>query len=134
MGAEQTAERSASKAENEQTIADAKAAQTAVEEAMAVLKDFYAKSSQATAFSQQTPAEDAPETFSKPYQGLLPEGGNVVDFLEVILSDFSRLESETTTDEAMEAEEYKTYMFESEKDQALKQNEVKHKTETKTNK
>merc|ERR1719440_2298076 len=132
--AEQTAERAASKAENEQTISDAKAAQTAVEEAMAVLKDFYAKSSQATALTQQTPAEDAPETFSKPYQGLLPEGGNVVDFLEVILSDFSRLESETTTDEAMESEEYKTFMFESEKDQALKQNEVKHKTETKTNK
>merc|ERR1719305_1012705 len=61
-------------------------------------------------------------------------GGNVVDFLEVILSDFSRLESETTTDESMESEEYKTYMFESEKDQALKQNEMKHKTEQKTSK
>merc|ERR1712014_190488 len=115
--AEETAERSANKAKNEQTISDAKAAQTAVEEAMAVLKAFYAKSAEATAFTQQTPAEDAPETFSKPYKGLLPEGGNVVDFLEVILSDFSRLESETTTDEAMESEEYKTFMFESEKDQ-----------------
>jgi len=129
--AEQTAQRSASKAENEQTIADAKAAQKAVEEAMAVLKDYYAKSAEATAFSQQTPAEDAPETFTKPYQGMLPEGGSVIDFLEVILADFSRLESETSTDEAMETEEYKTFMFESEKDQALKQNEVKHKTSTK---
>lgn len=132
--AKETAERASSKADNEQTISDAKAAQTAVEEAMAVLKDFYAKSAEATAFSQQTPGEDAPETFSKPYTGLLPEGGNVVDFLEVILADFARLESETTTDEAMEAEEYKNFMFESEKDQALKQNEMKHKTETKTNK
>jgi len=132
--AEETAERSANKAENEQTIADAKAAQTAVEEAMAVLKDFYAKAAEATAFNQQTPGEDAPETFSKPYTGLLPEGGNVVDFLEVILADFARLESETSTDEAMEAEEYKNFMFESEKDQALKQNEMKHKTETKTSK
>merc|ERR1712007_374106 len=33
-----------------------------------------------------------------------------------------------------EAEEYKNFMFESEKDQALKQNEMKHKTEKKTNK
>jgi uncharacterized protein YoxC len=131
--AEATDERAQNKAENEQAISDAKAAQTAVEEAMAVLKDFYAKSAEATAFNQQ-PAADAPETFDKPYTGLLPEGGNVVDFLEVILSDFSRLESETSTEESMEAEEYKNYMFESEKDQALKQNEMKHKSEKKTQK
>jgi prefoldin subunit 5 len=129
--AKESSERAENKAENEQTISDSKAAQTAVEEAMAVLKDFYAKAAEATAFTQQ-PAEDAPETFSKPYTGLLPEGGNVVDFLEVILADFARLESETSTDEAMESEEYKNFMFESEKDQALKQNEMKHKTETKT--
>merc|ERR1712203_1177011 len=107
-----------SKATNEQTIADAKAAQVATEQAMAVLKEFYAKSAEATALVQQTPAEDAPETFDKPYTGLLPEGGSVVDFLEVILSDFSRLESETTAEEAQEDQEYKNYMFESEKDQA----------------
>jgi uncharacterized protein YoxC len=134
--AENTAERSANKAENEQTISDAKAAQTAVEAAMAVMKDFYAKSAEATALSQvsKAPADDAPETFDKPYTGLLPEGGNVVDFLEVILSDFSRLESETSAQESTEAEEYKAYMFESEKDQALKENEKKHKSETLTNK
>jgi len=133
--AENTAERSANKAENEQTIGDAKAAQTAVEAAMAVMKDFYAKAAEATALSQvSAPADDAPETFDKPYTGLLPEGGNVVDFLEVILSDFSRLESETSAQESTESEEYKAYMFESEKDQALKENEKKHKSETLTNK
>jgi outer membrane murein-binding lipoprotein Lpp len=130
--AKETAERSASKADNEQAISDAKAAQTAVEEAMAVLKDFYAKSAEATAFTQRGPADDAPETFEKPYTGMGTSGGNVVDFLEVILSDFARLESETSTDEAMETDEYKTFMFESEKDQALKTNEMKHKTEKKT--
>jgi len=129
-----TEERMASKADNEKAIADAKAAQTAVEEAMAVLKNFYAKSAQATAFSQQTPAEDAPQTFNKPYKGLLPEGGNVVDLLEVIFSDFSRLESDTFTQESMEAEEYKAFMFESEKDEALKKNEVEHKTAKQTSK
>merc|ERR1740138_1102069 len=117
-----TEKRSEAKADNTQTIKDAKAAQVAVEEAMAVLKDFYAKSSQATAFSQQ-PAVDAPETFDKPYQGLLPEGGSVVDFLEVILSDFSRLEEETASQEATEADEYDKYMFESKKDKAMKENE-----------
>merc|ERR1740138_1591761 len=131
--AKETEERSADKAANTETIKEAKAAQVAVEEAMAVLKDFYAKSAQATAFSQQ-PAEDAPETFDKPYKGLLAEGGSVVDFLEVILTDFTRLESETAASEAEEEDEYKTFMFESKKDKALKENEIKLKSGTKTDK
>merc|ERR1719387_3328159 len=101
--AKETEERSAAKSKNTATIKDAKAAQVAVEEAMAVLKDFYAKSAEATAFAQQ-PAADAPETFDKPYKGLGAEGGNVVDFLEVILSDFARLESDTASAEAAEDE------------------------------
>merc|ERR1719263_1041666 len=131
--AQETEERSAAKAKNTQTIADAKAAQVAVEQAMAVLKDFYAKSATATAFSQQ-PAEDAPETFDKPYKGLLSEGGSVVDFLEVILTDFSRLELETAAAEAEEEDTYKTFMFESKKDKALKEGEIKLKSGTKTDK
>jgi len=130
--AKATSDREASKEKNAETIADAKEAQTAVENAIAILKEFYAKSAQATALAQQTPAEDAPETFDKPYKGLLPEGGSVVDFLEVILSDFARLQSDTETAEAQEAEEYETFMFESKKDKALKENEIKHKTEKKT--
>jgi hypothetical protein len=134
--AQETAERNANKAKNAQTVADAKAAQSAVEDAMAVLKDFYAKAAEATAFAQQkqTPGEDAPETFDESYTGMGTSGGNVVDFLEVILTDFSRLESETSTDEAMESDEFKTFMFESEKDQALKENDMKHKQEKKTQK
>jgi len=131
--AEATETRTEAKAKNEATVADAKAAQTAVESAMAVLKDFYAKSAQATALVQG-PAEDAPETFSKPYTGMLPEGGSVVDFLEVILTDFTRLETDTATAEASEADEYKNYMFESEKDKALKENESKNKSATKSDK
>jgi len=131
--AKETEERNENKASNTQTIKDAKAAQVAVEQAMAVLKDFYAKSAQATAFAQQ-PAADAPETFDKPYTGMGAEGGSVVDFLEVILTDFSRLESETSASEAEEAEEYKNFMFESNKDKALKENEIKLKSGTKTDK
>merc|ERR1719161_913608 len=118
---------------NEQTIKDAQAAQAAVEAATAVLKDFYAKSAQATAFAQG-PMEDAPETFDKPYKGALPEGGGIVDFLEVILSDFQRLESETAAAEAEQEDSYKNYMFESKKDKALKEGEIKLKSETKTDK
>jgi len=132
--AKETQERTESKATNAQTVTDAKAAQVAVEEAMAVLKDFYAKSAEATAFSQRQPAADAPETFEKPYKGLLPEGGSVIDFLQVILSDFARLESETAAAEATEEDEYKTFMFESKKDKALKENEISLKSQTKTDK
>merc|ERR1719356_1879931 len=142
--AETTEDRAASKAKNDAAVADAKAAQAAVQSAMAVLKDFYAKSAEATAFAQQPerestafvkdqatakPAEDAPETFDKPYKGMLPEGGSIVDFLEVILTDFTRLEAETMASEAAELAEYKKYMHESEKDKALKENEMKHKNE-----
>merc|ERR1719263_1436440 len=62
------------------------------------------------------------------------EGGGVVDFLEVILTDFSRLESETAASESEEAESYKTFMFESKKDKALKEGEIKLKSGTKTDK
>jgi len=130
MGKE-TEDRNESKAKNAQTVKDAKAAQVAVEQAMAVLKDFYAKAATATSFAQQ-PAVDAPETFDKPYQGMGGEGGGVVDFLEVILTDFSRLESETASSEAEEEDSYKTFMFESKKDKALKEGEIKLKTGTKT--
>jgi len=132
--AEQTDERTKAKATNEQTIQEAKDAQAAVKEAMAVLKEFYAKSATATALVQQSPMEDAPETFDKPYQGMLPEGGNIVDFLEVILSDFARLESETAASEETDQADYEKFMFESKKDKALKENESKHKSEKKTNK
>jgi len=130
--AKATADRVASKAKNEETIQEAKDAQTAVEQAMAVLKEYYAKSAVATALTQQSPGEDAPETFDAPYKGMLPEGGSVIDFLEVILSDFARLESESSSAEATEKEEYDKYIFESRKDKVLKENERQHKTEKRT--
>jgi len=131
--AAETEERNSAKATNAQTVKDAKAAQVAVEEATAVLKTFYAKSADATAFAQQ-PAVDAPETFDKAYTGMGASGGGVVDFLEVILTDFQRLESETAASEAEEDDEYKTFMFESKKDKALKENEIRLKSGTKVDK
>merc|ERR1719353_703415 len=72
--AKETQERHENKASNTQTVKDAKAAQVAIEQAMAVLKDFYAKSATATALVQQ-PAVDAPETFDKAYTGMGAAGG-----------------------------------------------------------
>merc|ERR1719305_1790566 len=134
--AKATSERNDSKAQNTATIAESKGAQAGVTSAVAVLKDYYAKSAQATALTQKStgPADDAPETFDAPYKGQLPEGGSVVDFLEVILSDFVRLEAETASSEATEADNYENFMHESKKDKALKENEIGHKENTKVNK
>merc|ERR1719298_105675 len=51
--------RQAEKAKNEETIKDAQDAQTAVAQALTVLKEFYAKAAEATALMQQQP--EAPE-------------------------------------------------------------------------
>merc|ERR1719291_810346 len=96
------------KAKNEQTMADAAAAQTAVAQALTVLKDFYAKAGDATALLQQQPS--APAIFDSPYKGLQSENGGVVGMLEVIESDFARLEAETTAAEATAQKEYDTFM------------------------
>merc|ERR1719321_2160406 len=100
--AKATENRATEKEKNTQTIADAQAAITAVEQATTVLKEFYEKAAQATALTQmqsEGPADDAPETFDKPFTGVGGEGG-IVGMLEVILSDFQRLETDTTTAEA----------------------------------
>merc|ERR1719460_524796 len=61
-------ERQKEKAENAQTVEDAKQGQTAVAEAISVLRDFYAKAAEATALIQKKgPADDAPETFDSAY-------------------------------------------------------------------
>jgi predicted nucleic acid-binding Zn-ribbon protein len=130
--AKQTEDRNDSKATNEQTISESKEAQVAVEQATAVLKDYYAKAAQSTALVQQSPVEDAPESFDKPFQGQAAEGGGIVDFLEVILSDFARLESETSNAEQAESDAYDKFMFESKKDKALKEQESGNKSGTKT--
>merc|ERR1719247_3436001 len=75
------------KAKNTETISDAQEAQTAVAQALTVLKEFYAKAAEATALVQQ------PEVFDKPYKGMAGASGGVVGMLEVIESDFARLES-----------------------------------------
>jgi prefoldin subunit 5 len=129
--------RNAEKAKNKETIADAKAASVAVGQALAVLKEFYAKAAEATALvqgQQRGWEDDAPETFSKTYTGLGDENGGVVGMLEVIASDFARLESDTTTAEETAASEYKTFMNDSEVDKATKSTDSDNKSKTKTRK
>merc|ERR1719473_763683 len=114
------------KATNTETIKDSQDAQTAVAQAITVLKDFYAKAGDATALLQQQP--EAPEIFDKPYKGMQSENGGVVGMLEVIESDFARLESDTKAAEATAQKEYDTFMTDSKVDKAEKSTDIEHKT------
>merc|ERR550539_1492702 len=114
------------KATNEETIKDAGEAQTAVAQAITVLKEFYAKAGDATALLQQQPV--APEIFDSPYKGMQAENGGVIGMLEVIESDFARLEADTKAAEASAQKEYDTFMTDSKVDKASKNKDIEHKT------
>merc|ERR1719191_109321 len=124
--------REAEKAKNAETIADAKEAQEAVSNALAVLKEFYEKAGDATALVQQQP--EAPEVFDKPYKGMGGESGGVVGMLEVIQSDFARLESDTKSAEEQSQKEYDEFMTDSEVDKSAKTQDIEHKTKSKQDK
>merc|ERR1719281_1029185 len=127
--AKATAIREEEKAKNADTISDAKEAQKAVAQALQVLKDFYEKAGDATALMQQQP--QAPEIFDKPYKGMAGASGGVIGMLEVIESDFERLEADTKTAEKESQAEYDKFMTDSEVDKAAKTQGIKHKTKKK---
>jgi len=130
--AEATTIREAEKAKNTVVIADAKAASEAVANALNVLKEFYAKAGQATSFAQ-TKKSGQPEIFDDSYTGMQSENGGVVGMIEVIQSDFARLETETTADEAAAAKEYDGFMADSAADKTAKTNDIEHKEAKKQN-
>jgi len=109
------------KATNTETIADAGEAQTAVAQALTVLKEFYAKAAEATSFVQK------PEIFDEEYKGMQSENGGVVGMLEVIESDFARLESDTKASEATAQSEYDSFMTDSKVDKSAKSTDIDHK-------
>merc|ERR1719171_3185433 len=121
--AKATAIRQAEKAKNAETIDDAKEAQTAVAQALVILKDFYEKAGEATALIQQKPP-----IFDEPYKGLQSESGGVIGMLEVIESDFARLEADTKAAEEMAQKAYDEFMTDSEVDKAAKVADMEHKT------
>jgi len=111
------------KATNQATIQDAKEAQTAVAQALTVLKEFYEKAGEATALVQQK----APEIFDSSFKGQQGENGGVVGMLEVIQSDFARLEADTKSSEETSQNEYDTFMTDSTVDKDKKDTDIKHK-------
>merc|ERR1711865_886560 len=122
--------RSEELATNTETIGDSQEAQTAVAQALTVLKEFYAKAAEATALVQ---LKAEPEIFDSAYKGMGSENGGVVGMLEVIESDFARLESETKAAEATAQKEYDEFMTDSKVDKAAKSTDIEHKTAKKQN-
>merc|ERR1719456_777792 len=131
--AEATEIREAEKAKNAETIKDAKAAQVAVAQALQVLKDFYEKAGEATSLVQTSKKQ--PEVFDdKPYQGMGGSAGGVVGMVEVIQSDFERLQAETEASEAQSQKEQDEFLNDSSMNKSSKTTEMEHKTTKKTDK
>merc|ERR1719230_1542959 len=59
------------------------------------------------------------------------ENGGVMGMLEVIQSDFARLEAETASSEAPAQKEYDEFMHTSEMDKTQKNKDIEHKTSKK---
>mmetsp|Transcript_22564 Transcript_22564/g.69924 ORF Transcript_22564/g.69924 Transcript_22564/m.69924 type:complete len:673 (-) Transcript_22564:163-2181(-) len=112
---ESTATRAEEKEENEAAIKDSAAAQVAVKQAIEVLRDYYEKQA---ALAQVGARRQAPEM--EAYGGMGRASGGVVAMLEVIESDFARVEASTRASETQAAEEYKSFMEEAEEDIKLK--------------
>jgi len=110
---EATTERTEEKEKNLKSIKDAKAGQVAVKQAIVVLEEFY--SSQGDALLQVVGhGKQVPEM--KGYKGMQGENNGVVGMLEVIESDFSRLETDTSSAENQAAMEYETFMNDAQAD------------------
>jgi len=141
---EATTFRGEEKEQNEATIKDATEAETAVQEAISVLKDFYGKAATATALLQQPTIgseewnalanpdaeevdkghKDGMQTFGAVYTGRQDEAGGILAMMEVIASDFATLEADTKAAEATAQTSYEEFMAESKKDKAVKNRKI----------
>lgn len=119
---------------NEATVADAKVAQDAVEKATAILKEFYSSVAAGSALLQDTGGLKQQMNSAAsldPYKGMQAGSGGIFGMLEVILSDFARLETETSESENSAATAYEKFMDESNEDVAVKETEIEHKNNQK---
>jgi len=130
--AEATEIRGAEQSKNTVTIKDAQGAQEAVANALSVLNEFYAKAAEATSFAQTGVKKAEPEIFSdEPYTGMGAESGGVVGMIEVIQSDFARLEAETSAAEAEASKQYSEFMDDSKVDKTQKTADLEKASATK---
>merc|ERR1719230_1954322 len=89
-----------------------------ISELTKAVAELDAAMAKATKLRQAEKAE--PEIFDEAYKGMGGESGGVVGMLEVIESDFARLESDTKAAEATAQKEYDTFMTDSKVDKSEK--------------
>eukprot|EP00927_Polykrikos_kofoidii_P024697 TRINITY_DN223_c0_g1_i1.p1 TRINITY_DN223_c0_g1~~TRINITY_DN223_c0_g1_i1.p1 ORF type:complete len:663 (-),score=133.89 TRINITY_DN223_c0_g1_i1:106-2094(-) len=115
-----TAHRNAEKEDNYAVIADAQGGVVAIKQALVILREFYSSQSAFLQVHRQVPAG------LDEYKGMGGEKTGVIGMLEVIESDFARLEAETKAGEAQAANDYSTFMRDATADK-----EQKHKADVK---
>jgi len=120
--AEATKLRQGEKDENTATVTDAQQAQTAVATALSVLKEFYEKAAEATAFVQVQKGKQNPDM-----------AVGIIGMMEQVESDFARLEAETSAAEATAQKNYDNFISESKVDKASKSKAGEHKQAKKQN-
>mmetsp|Transcript_47420 Transcript_47420/g.106671 ORF Transcript_47420/g.106671 Transcript_47420/m.106671 type:complete len:665 (-) Transcript_47420:114-2108(-) len=118
---EASAQREKESMENKKAIADAQAGAEVVKQALVVLEEFYSAQS---SLVQMGAKRQVPEMES--YKGLQGSKKGVIGMLEVIRSDFLRLESDTETAEQQASREYDEFTSASKADKKAKhEREVK---------
>lgn len=111
-----TAIRAVEKKKNAATVKDAKISQKAVSKAIAILKEFYGK------------AATRMKASGAPYKGMQGKKDGVIGMMEVVLSDFARLESETSASDAAAQAEYEKFLADSKADKTAKAKDIDSKT------
>jgi len=134
--AEAEKNRKEDKAENANTVTEAKAGLDAVKMAIDILDKFYKTSAKAKVDLSlaQGPMDDAPDAGfdnGEAYQGAGAESGGIIGMMEVIQSDFERTISETQKAEAQAAKDHLEFMTETSKSLAEKTVAQKEKTRLK---
>lgn len=129
--AEFTKKRTKEKAENAAAVKDAEEGQKAIANAVKILQDFYSKAAKATSLAQVSITSEkqqpkVPEIFDEAYKGDQNAKGGVVGMLEVIQSDFARLEADTKSAEQAAQNEYDEFMSDSAQTKASLDVDLKH--------
>jgi len=114
---EATKVRSEEKAENKKAVEESKEGRVAVKQAIGVLKEFYSKQGDAELL-QNAKAGQVPEMAA--YGGMQNAKGGVVGMMEVIESDFARVEADTTASENQAASQYDQFMEDAKADTKAK--------------
>jgi hypothetical protein len=128
--AEAEKNRSEEKAENQNTVTEAKEGLRAIDFALDILTKFYKTAAKAEVDLSlaQGPLDDAPDAgfkIGEAYQGAQAEKGGIIGMMEVIRSDFERTIKETKKAEKEAEQDHLEFMTETGKDLAEKEVAVK---------